>query len=167
VGSRGNNLSPIKGAGILQLRPPSTHNQEMPDQKYSHGRGGVGNISKDTITYVDGLSYSPPVLTADRNPHYTTGRGGAGNIRKYDPVAVRLAQDVPSGPTPHIPQYTAAGRGGIGNLQAMQKRRRESAPKESTVASNKVTESSTSKVGLANWSKEKLFASRVHTGAST
>jgi len=35
----------------------------MPGKKFSHGRGGAGNISLDDIEYVDGLNYSPPILS--------------------------------------------------------------------------------------------------------
>jgi len=35
----------------------------MSTEKYSHGRGGIGNIGADQISYVDGLAYSPPVLS--------------------------------------------------------------------------------------------------------
>ena len=32
-------------------------------QKFSHGRGGAGNIAAETVKYVDGLTYSPPILS--------------------------------------------------------------------------------------------------------
>jgi hypothetical protein len=32
-------------------------------KKFSHGRGGAGNICVDNTEYVDGLAYSPPVLS--------------------------------------------------------------------------------------------------------
>jgi hypothetical protein len=35
----------------------------MPGKKYSHGRGGAGNICVDTVEYVDGLNYPAPILS--------------------------------------------------------------------------------------------------------
>ena len=78
-------------------------------------------MSVDKVEYVDGTTYSPPVLTADRHPRYSTGRGGAGNIRKHDPVQVRVAQDIPEGSS-RVPHVKSAGRGGIGNILEMRKR---------------------------------------------
>ena len=93
----------------------------MSGKRISHGRGGAGNISVDTVEYVDGLRYSPPRLTAARNPRYSTGIGGAGNIRKFNADEIATVQDIPSGPF-RVPRATAAGRGGFGNIQEMHKR---------------------------------------------
>jgi len=146
-------------------------------QKFSHGRGGAGNIAVETVKYVDGLTYSPPILSPQNTSRYTTGRGGAGNIRKYDAVEVRRAQDVPEGPQ-RIPHYTAAGRGGAGNLQAAKKReaiRRASmsvpAAERTSVDSTRSnalssttsrgsTSSSISELGIADWGKNLLFGRR-------
>src|ERR1700694_16866 len=123
----------------------------MSAKVFSHGRGGAGNIGPETVRYVDGINYSPPVLSVwcptrikltflqgATNPNYSTGRGGAGNIRKYNAQEVRIAQDVPTGPT-HIPVATAAGRGGVGNLQAAKRReleRRQSQNSEARTSSD-------------------------------
>ena len=90
----------------------------------SHGIGGAGNISVDTIPYVDGIIYSPPVLTSTKSSRYTTGIGGAGNMRKFGTTDVRIAQDYPRG-MDRVPVATAAGIGGWGNLKAMKKRREQ------------------------------------------
>lgn len=146
----------------------------MATKKFSHGRGGAGNICTSTVDYVDGLNYSPPILKPENTPRFTTGRGGAGNICKYDPQAVRLAQDVPEG-IGHIPHVTHAGRGGVGNLQAMKKRdsmngqsmttdgrvSHESANTSSTARTHVSTSSSISEAGLADWAKNKLFRRRT------
>jgi hypothetical protein len=146
----------------------------MPGKKFSHGRGGAGNISFDETVYVDGLSYSPPVLTEKRNHHFSTGIGGAGNIRKFNVVEARLAQDVPEGPY-HAPHATAAGRGGYGNIQEMHKRERrqrdnmsvdgrtsgESHNTVSTMASHSSTTSSIADIGVANWTKNMMFGTKV------
>ena len=138
----------------------------MSGQKCSHGRGGAGNIRTDTVTYVDGLTYSPPVLKEIYHPRYSTGIGGAGNIRKFNAAEVRLAQDVPDGPF-HVPRATAAGRGGWGNIQEMRKRERlareamssdsrssfESQSSESSSESQGSSTSSTSESGNSNWGK--------------
>ena len=144
-------------------------------QKYSHGRGGAGNIATTTVEYVDGLAYSPPILRPENTKHFTTGRGGAGNICKYDPQKVRIAQGVPDGPG-RIPRATQAGRGGVGNLQAAKKRetmRRQSmavpeARKSHESADNVLTatqsndsvSSTISESGIADWAKNKLFGRR-------
>lgn len=145
----------------------------MTTKKFSHGRGGAGNICSSTVEYVDGLNYSPPILKAANTTRFTTGRGGAGNICKYDPKAVRIAQGVPDGPA-RIPRVTQAGRGGVGNLQAAKKREsmrlesmavegrlsHESANTLSSTRSNGSSSSSISDSGLANWAKGKLFGRR-------
>jgi hypothetical protein len=146
----------------------------MPGQKISHGRGGAGNISADNAEYVDGLTYSPPVLTEKRNHHYTTGIGGAGNIRKYNAEEVRVAQDVPEGPF-RAPRATAAGRGGYGNLREFHKRERiyeeslaasartseESNHTVTSAASNTSRASSISDIGFANWSKHLIMGTKI------
>jgi hypothetical protein len=145
----------------------------MGSQKYSHGRGGAGNMVTSTVEYVDGLAYSPPILRPENTRRFTTGRGGAGNICKYDPQKVRIAQGVPDGPQ-RIPRATQAGRGGVGNLQAAKKRetmRRKSMAVEprvsnelrnalTTTVSNDSSSSSISESGLADWAKNKLFGRR-------
>lgn len=147
----------------------------MPGKKSSHGRGGAGNISVEDIEYVDGLNYSPPILTEKRNHHYSTGRGGAGNIRKYNTTEVRVAQDVPRGPY-QAPHATAAGRGGIGNIQEWHKRERlheeslrppsgrtseESQQTVSSSASHQSTASTVGDLGFSNWSKRLIFRTKV------
>ena len=117
----------------------------MSGKRISHGRGGAGNISVDTVEYVDGLRYSPPRLTATRNPHYSTGIGGAGNIRKFNADEIETVQDIPSGRF-RIPRATAAGRGGFGNLQEMHKREalsRQSASSTGRVSSESQRSTST------------------------
>lgn len=144
----------------------------MTTKRFSHGRGGAGNICTTTVQYVDGLAYSPPILKPENTHHFTTGRGGAGNICKYDPQKVRIAQGVPDGPG-RIPRSTQAGRGGVGNLQEAKKRetlRRQSMAGErvsddsgntlTTTQSHGSTSSSASESGLADWAKNKLFRRR-------
>jgi Protein of unknown function (DUF3602) len=155
----------------------------MPGRKVSHGRGGIGNISSDTVEYVDGAIYSPPLMTvtsspcpftfltiaqAKRNPHYSTGRGGAGNVRKYDPVGALIAQDIPDVSGVSAPR--AAGRGGYGNYQEMHKRERQrieggaelrrsqdSGRSGQSAASTASTTSTISESGFAGWAKERIF----------
>jgi hypothetical protein len=106
----------------------------------SHGIGGAGNISVDTLPYVDGIAYSPPILTPSKSSRYTTGIGGAGNMRKFETTDVRVAQDLPQG-MDHVPVATAAGIGGWGNLKAMRKRREQQKSNNGTPRSSYETSS--------------------------
>lgn len=139
--------------------------------KYSYGRGGAGNITETPIAYVDGITFSPPVLTQKRNPCYSTGRGGVGNIRKFNSVEAHIAQDIPKGP-PRTPHATAAGRGGFGNLQEMHKRERLSTELQRTPRTSEELQTSTAShlgasapsmadIGVANYGKNILFRKKA------
>jgi Protein of unknown function (DUF3602) len=139
--------------------------------KHTYGRGGAGNVTKTPIKYVDGITYSPPLLTEKRNPRYSTGRGGVGNIRKFNAAEVIIAQDIPEGP-PRTPHATAAGRGGFGNLQAMHKRERLSAELQRSPHSSEESQKSTTSplstsaptmadIGVANYGKNILFRKKT------
>ena len=47
---------------------------------HSTGRGGAGNIAKDTNTYVDGGIIREGAVGDQGDGAYSAGRGGAGNI---------------------------------------------------------------------------------------
>lgn len=49
-------------------RVSSAHSNTGMVQKSSHGRGGAGNIAVETVKYVDGLNYSPPILSVPPSP---------------------------------------------------------------------------------------------------
>lgn len=97
----------------------------MAPRNISHGIGGAGNIWVDDTAYIDGIYYSPPVLSPSKSARYTTGIGGTGNMRKFNTTDVLVTQDYPCG-LDHIPVSHSAGIGGWGNLKAMKKHRTQS-----------------------------------------
>ncbi|KAF2200135.1 hypothetical protein GQ43DRAFT_88601 [Delitschia confertaspora ATCC 74209] len=83
----------------------------------SYGRGGAGNIGKETSDSVPSAAdLITPTLKAN---HYTTGRGGTGNMARNDPLHPELArasQDVEA-PNPRDPEGPHHyGRGGAANI---------------------------------------------------
>lgn len=89
----------------------------MTDRIVSTGRGGQGNIGKDSTKYTDAGIVHEGVIGEGRKPEFSTGRGGAGNI------AHPLGSDAHAGQD-HIPEANVrspqevfhTGRGGGGNV---------------------------------------------------
>ncbi|KAF4631530.1 hypothetical protein G7Y89_g6612 [Cudoniella acicularis] len=126
----------------------STHSSSARNStEVSHGRGGAGNISKDSTPYGDGEIVREGVIGDHGDGAFSTGRGGAANIgspgmkatERKDEVAIPEVALRPSmeGENFHV------GRGGGGNVHVA-----EEPPKKHPE-------------GLADKLKNKLFKKKV------
>ncbi|KAG8526985.1 uncharacterized protein KY384_008414 [Bacidia gigantensis] len=97
----------------------------MSENIHSTGRGGAGNITNDTHTYVDGGIVREGEVGDQGDGAYSAGRGGAGNINSPNVKPVKGqagdADVVPEtairhpGEGPGYENYHT-GRGGQGNV---------------------------------------------------
>ncbi|KAJ5239359.1 hypothetical protein N7468_003978 [Penicillium chermesinum] len=89
----------------------------MSGRNVSYGRGGAGNIARQTSSPAPSDLVTPTI----KQEIYTTGRGGSGNMVQNDPKHPEIAresQDVESPPlrAQQMPHHT--GRGGAANFLA-------------------------------------------------